>query len=309
MARCNCSGTCSCLVLGGIGTEVSGSGSPSDPYIIDAVALQGAFQVQDTTTVDLNVVGSGTSADPYILSAHALSRLTDLVDRDTSVAPQVGMVPVWQGTNWVFAGPPVAPAGAVNATNGITGNGAVTTPLRAATSGVWGVGVLSGLGPDSTVGSAIYVDSAGQLRTAPNPAVDWNSITNKPAFFPTTWDAITGKPTTFPTTWTQVEGRPKAWYTSTAHVQVSAGATATVRVDFPPGYFNSTDPINVQLTPAAQISSVGGNWTLSVMQSALTPNTLFPTSGIDVVIRPLFASGQFGVTVNVFVVQAVGGRF
>jgi hypothetical protein len=40
----------------------------------------------------------------------------------------------------------------------------------AAASGVWGVGNLAGLGSDSLIGRDVYIDSKGQLRTAPLPA-------------------------------------------------------------------------------------------------------------------------------------------
>jgi microcystin-dependent protein len=36
MARCNCSGTCTCSVVAGAGIKVTGAGAPNAPYVIEA---------------------------------------------------------------------------------------------------------------------------------------------------------------------------------------------------------------------------------------------------------------------------------
>ena len=57
----------------------------------------------------------------------------------------------------------------------------------------------------------------------PNSKLDvasysWNTIPNKPTYFPTDWATVTGKPTVFPTTWGAVEGKPTTFPTDWANV-------------------------------------------------------------------------------------------
>jgi len=242
MPRCDCSGsTCQCLVTAGEGVAVTGSGNPNNPYVITATAtLAGSLQVRDTATVDMSAVGAGTPVDPFVLSARATVRVRDLTDVDPADVPAIGDTMSFNGTYWVFGPPPVAPAGAVNATGGIVGTGSVATPLRVAVSGVWGTAPLTG--GDSTVGQQIYLDANGQLRAAPivatNLAINWNQITGTPSAFPTTWDAVSGKPTTFPTTWTQVGSRARILTGTVAVPSLTPNTDAYVQINFPPGTFS-----------------------------------------------------------------------
>ena len=185
MARCGCSGSsCSCLIVAGSGVEVSGSGIESNPYVIDVVGsdIAGTLNVQDTSTIDLTRSGSGSSADPYIISGQATVKMVDLTD--VTGAPTTGDVPVYDGTSWTFAPPPTTPPGAVSATNGITGDGSAGNPLRAATSGTWGVAPLNIFGTSTLLGGEIYLDANGQLRARP-PAIDViSSPAQRPSQYP-----------------------------------------------------------------------------------------------------------------------------
>lgn len=199
MPRCDCSGgQCSCVVLAGSGTTVTGAGSSSNPYIISAdPAIPARLRVVDTATVDLSAVGNGTEDDPLVLSANATVSLDDLTNV-TAPNPASGDTISWNGQEWVTGPPPVVPAGAVNVGPGLVGNGSVETPVAAAVSGVWGTPPLDVYGSDSTIGLAIYVDANGQLRADPRDTsgeVTWDEITGKPSAFPTTWNTVTGKPT------------------------------------------------------------------------------------------------------------------
>lgn len=77
MAKCNCQGsTCSCLITGGTGVEVSGTGTKADPYVIgrdtstDTIDSQITFT--DTATVSWNRLGSGSNTDPIIMRASVI---------------------------------------------------------------------------------------------------------------------------------------------------------------------------------------------------------------------------------------------
>ena len=184
-------GACACIVNAGNGIEVTGSGTPNDPYLIASTVggLADLLRVRDTSSVNLVLTGSGSQGDPLELQAISTLRLSELADvDDPSGGPSVGESPVWVGAgsegHWEFQTPPPAPAGAVNVENGLYGIGDVSDPIGVSTSGVWGSGALSGLGGDSTIGLEIYVDSAGELRAEPVGTPDWGDITGKPSTFP-----------------------------------------------------------------------------------------------------------------------------
>jgi hypothetical protein len=195
MARCGCgngAGGCSCLVTGGAGIRVSGTGTESNPYLVESIGsgITGALTVTDTPTLNLTMGGSGTVADPYQLSGVATLSMEGLSDIKPGAVPASGQVPVFNGTTWEFAVPPTTPPGAVNVGTGLAGDGAAATPIRARTSGTWGTAPLNQMGTNSTLAAPVFVDSAGDLRvlgdakltraTSPTAAIpstaglDWN---------------------------------------------------------------------------------------------------------------------------------------
>lgn len=247
MARCSCvGGQCNCLVVAGEGQVVTGSGHALDPYVITNAGISGALKIEDTQTVDLSLNGNGLAADPYVLSAAARVRLlVDMVDMKPGEIAANGDTIVVQDGLFTLSPPPVAPAGAVNVRGGIIGDGSIATPIEVAVSGVWGTGPLAGLGSDSTIGTVVYVDSAGKVRAAPSQSltVTWDSITGKPTSFPTTWDTITGKPTSFPTTWSDVSGKPATFPSTWATV---SGKPTTSTLDNRTIYVSANSPTAAQ---------------------------------------------------------------
>jgi len=189
MACCDAS-ACSCLINVGEGLTIEGSGTPTNPYLIslEAPALLGLLQFQDTDSVDFQVTGSATTEDPMKVKAIATVKLSSLADvDDPSGGPADGESPVYHGTfptgHWEFGTLPPAPAGAVNANGGILGIGSVGDPLHL-NVGTWGVGELAGLGVDTTVGLLAYIDVAGKVRVHPAlQAVTWADVSGKPATF------------------------------------------------------------------------------------------------------------------------------
>jgi hypothetical protein len=73
MARCRCqSENCTCQVAAGDGIDITGSGSPSDPWVITSESSSsGTIQVVDSVTIDMVLEGTGTVGDPYLISANA----------------------------------------------------------------------------------------------------------------------------------------------------------------------------------------------------------------------------------------------
>lgn len=69
---CGCAGgACSCSVQGGAGVTVTGIGTASDPFIVEAEIdqLGGNIQFNDTSTINMTVTGDGTPSDPMIVTA------------------------------------------------------------------------------------------------------------------------------------------------------------------------------------------------------------------------------------------------
>lgn len=204
MARCGCAGqTCSCLIQGGDGIEVSGSGTVSDPYVIttDGVDIGGTVQFIDTDTVDFTVAGQGTEAAPYQVSATVIASLGDLSNVDCDIAP-AGQTLVSNGETWECGVPALAlddlsdvdvdgagadqvltynaatgqwePAnvsvepGQVNTDHGAAGDGTASDPVIVQTAAEWNTGELAGLedgGQTQDAGIPVYIDSAGNVRT------------------------------------------------------------------------------------------------------------------------------------------------
>ncbi len=112
MARCRCGAldACGCIVAGGDGAFVTGSGSASDPYIVSAPPrATGTLQVFDTPSVDLVLTGKGLQGDPFLLTAnvllanvlHVLDTETLDLTVDTSVAGEVTLSgQVHTGATW-----------------------------------------------------------------------------------------------------------------------------------------------------------------------------------------------------------------
>lgn len=171
------------LLREGSGVDVSGSGTPTDPYIITAEVqtLSGILRVVDTDTIDHRLTGSGTTSDPFELKSYATLKVTNLADvQDPQGVPSAGESLVWVGTSaaghWEYGTLPPAPAGAVNVTTGLSGVGSSASPIGVR---------LSSAATMGTSDLAIGVDGDGNLRAA------------APSVAAVTWANISGKPTSF----------------------------------------------------------------------------------------------------------------
>jgi hypothetical protein len=67
---CGCNEICNCVVQGGPGVTVGGTGSPGDPYVINVGSAEStSLTVTDTNSVDLTLTGTGTALDPFDIEA------------------------------------------------------------------------------------------------------------------------------------------------------------------------------------------------------------------------------------------------
>lgn len=184
-SRCGCADTCACVVQGGNGVEVSGIGTVDRPYVVSAdsaVLSDKIVFTSPTETIEFETSGTGTSSEPLRVLADATLKLTDLTDVETG-SPNSGEVPVWQSDHWEFQPPPVAPPGAVNATNGIGGDGSFATPLKLLGSGVWPLANFPAT-QDGLSGNEVYVDSAGQVRAKPGVITVAKPVTDLAPTYP-----------------------------------------------------------------------------------------------------------------------------
>lgn len=123
------SGTCGCQIIGHGQIEVSGSGGPADPFILD-VALD--FTSSQNKTFTTQITGDGSTATPYSpeVTFTSTAQLDDLPDV-AAPAPTNGQVLAWSTAQnaWVPQAPTTAAAGAVLHDTSMTGDGSAGSPL------------------------------------------------------------------------------------------------------------------------------------------------------------------------------------
>jgi len=175
MGNC-CSGAGNSVVIkGGDRFYVTGSGTVSDPYIING-SLELSVKAAETATVRMAIVGLGSIADPYVLSADATVSVNDLTDVNDGTPAILGDVLLYDGSNWVYGPPPTQAPGQVNTAGGIQGDGTLSTPIEVKVSEA----II-----DADTGLYTYIDANGELRAEVRvtpPA--WTSVTGKPIAFP-----------------------------------------------------------------------------------------------------------------------------
>lgn len=154
MAKCGCaSSRCNCVVQGGTGIEVTGSGSVESPYRITAADASNII-VHDTTTVDMSVGGDGSSGTPWNLSG------------EVKVDPAAGNILTITEDGLMVACADVAecapPSGGAPAVDcGLEGTGALAAPLR-----VKGLQPWPFTCPESEA-TPLYCGAEGQILAAP----------------------------------------------------------------------------------------------------------------------------------------------
>lgn len=135
MSRGCCGESCGCKLTEGAGVTITGSGTPSDPFVINAA---GNLGVSDSTSINLDLSGDGSSGDPFVLTAtFASTSKLDMLGDVNAPAPNNGYVLSWNGTAWVPAPPTTAAAGTIQTDTSLSGDGSSGNHLgvRHASSG------------------------------------------------------------------------------------------------------------------------------------------------------------------------------
>lgn len=132
MAKGCCGGTsgCGCQIIGHGALEVSGSGQPSDPFILDVeVDFESSYNKTFTTLIQ----GDGSEATPYtpVVTFSDTAQLDDIPDV-LAPNPSNGQVLAWNAAQgkWVAQAPTTAPAGAVLHDTSLNGDGSAGAPLN-----------------------------------------------------------------------------------------------------------------------------------------------------------------------------------
>jgi len=181
MAKGCCGGsTCACQIIGHGAADVSGSGTPSDPLIID---VDIAFTSSQNKTFTTLVTGDGSTADPYspVVSFTSTAELDDFPDVQAA-NPVNGQVLAWDSalSAWVAQAATVAPAGAVLHDTSLTGDGSAGLPLGLLPEpnrlvGTFATGV--GLTDQGMVSvTQHFVDAAARTAALPTPGLNQLTI-------------------------------------------------------------------------------------------------------------------------------------
>jgi hypothetical protein len=152
MASC-CRTTCSCVINAGSRVTITGNGSATSPYVINAD--QTMVTVTDTPSVDMTISGSGTAASPYNISS----------------AVKLDSTPPGGGTNLIQSNAEGLYLECAQVRTCFSaGNGAAYN----AATGVITARLSANPGNTTTFGSdgGIYTPTTGQVTVADTPTVD-----------------------------------------------------------------------------------------------------------------------------------------
>jgi hypothetical protein len=184
MACTNCGGDARTIITDGDGVTFTGVGTAVDPYVphLSDLSSQIAFEVRDSQSINFTLFGSGLPSDPYVLTGDtsSASRLANLADVSSSVAPTQGQVPMWIGSSaagqFQFRLP-----GTRYTTHATRGNGTfqgeqikeTDTGSRFEWDGSQWVSLDSTSVPPSALDPSV-VQSKGTIGST----TDWNTLTN-----------------------------------------------------------------------------------------------------------------------------------
>lgn len=204
MARSGCCGgvTCGCVLTGGTGVTIAGSGTPDDPFEIGANVN---LEVIDNADFNLTRSGVGSPADPYRLEVTfaATSSVRSLGDVSDDL-PGNGQVLVWSSANQRYEPGPqtTAPVGAVSHDNSLAGDGSAGDVLEVRHSPTGGlVTTADGIGlADVTRNRLVrrFPDSATRAATAPAPDLNTFSTLDTAPGRLDYWDGVRWRPVDVP---------------------------------------------------------------------------------------------------------------
>lgn len=263
---CGSGNACSCKISAGTGIQITGSGSPSDPFVLTASV---GFDVESNSTFLLSINGTGTSDDPYTLSINyaPTAKLDDLPDVSVP-APTAGQVLGFDAGSgqWVAVAPTTAPTGAVTHDPSLSGDGSAPNPLSvvAVTNRFVGTFTSGGLGngvglSDAGINQLVrhFVDDTARAAANPVPALNTLSMLDTAPGRLAYWDGVQ---------WAPLVGSFDTAYAgaATEFLALSGSYLGSRRTHFISQFTGSTDASGIMdvLTPT-DLSGRGG--VLSVM--------------------------------------------
>lgn len=184
MARCGGAG-CSCKVSAGPRITVTGIGSASDPFVIEADVN---LTVGDSDVIDLSIAGGGTALSPWVLTAGFAStaQLGDIPDV-AAVGVTNGQVLGWNSSlnKWTPRAPTTAAAGSVQHDTSMSGDGSAGSPLQIVEDPNGGLTTAaSGLGLTSGYKNQLvrqFATDAARNTASPAPVVNsLSSVASRP---------------------------------------------------------------------------------------------------------------------------------
>lgn len=199
MAGC-CGSSCLCRLtagedaLGHSPIVVTGTGTTTDPFVIDLLGID----VDDTTDLDLTMTFDPTRG--YVISGTfgAASKLDDLGDVNAS-APTNGQVLAWNtGTGrWQAAAPTTAASGSVQRDTSLSGDGSIGTPLQVAFATGKGIENTTGIGLTNAIFQQLvrsFTNATDRTTTDPTPDLNALSMLDSAPGLIDVWDGTQWTP-------------------------------------------------------------------------------------------------------------------
>lgn len=207
---CGGSGTCSCQIIGHGAVNVSGSGQPDSPFILD-VDLD--FESSANKTFITLIMGDGSDAAPYspVVTFADTAELDDLPDVQAP-SPTNGQVLAWDSAQaaWMPTAPTTAATGAVLHDTSLTGDGSAPTPLAVVSAptrflGTFAAGLgLTDIGMAST--TQRFIDSTARAAAIPSPMLNQMTMLDSAPGVIEYWTGSDWDPLPGQTLWENVNG-------------------------------------------------------------------------------------------------------
>lgn len=176
MPTCCGGGACNCRIEVGDGLTLTGTGTLTDPFVIEA-AFPLTVQDNDQFDLDLALIAGTYHLEVNYASTAKLDGIPDV----NAPGPANGQVLAWNAATqtWVPQNPTTAAAGSVTHDQSLTGDGSAGAPLAAVLYAARGLALhaADGIGlSDAAVNQMVRGFLDGPARDLASPAPDLNTL-------------------------------------------------------------------------------------------------------------------------------------